>query len=83
MGGWIHDDTRLTNSNLAMEDAHTTLLKLGDTNASFFGVFDGHGGLWFYEEKKRDIKLLIVKGFIQIRFNYRTIHWTNIVQKGA
>jgi serine/threonine protein phosphatase PrpC len=29
---------------LAMEDAHTTLLKLGDTNASFFGVFDGHGG---------------------------------------
>lgn len=29
---------------LAMEDAHTTLLKLGDTNASFFGVYDGHGG---------------------------------------
>ncbi|GAN06897.1 protein phosphatase 2C [Mucor ambiguus] len=29
---------------LTMEDAHTTLLKLGDTNASFFGVFDGHGG---------------------------------------
>lgn len=27
-----------------MEDAHTTLLKLGDTNFSFFGVFDGHGG---------------------------------------
>lgn len=29
---------------IAMEDAHTTLLKLGDTNLSFFGVFDGHGG---------------------------------------
>lgn len=43
--GSIHDDTRLTGYNLAMEDAHTTLLKLGDTNASFFGVFDGHGGL--------------------------------------
>ncbi|CEI95336.1 Putative Protein phosphatase [Rhizopus microsporus] len=27
-----------------MEDAHTTLLKLGDTNCSFFGVYDGHGG---------------------------------------
>ncbi|CEI94046.1 Putative Protein phosphatase [Rhizopus microsporus] len=29
---------------LTMEDAHTTLLKLGDTNCSFFGVYDGHGG---------------------------------------
>ncbi|KAI9282651.1 phosphatase 2C-like domain-containing protein [Sporodiniella umbellata] len=29
---------------LTMEDAHTTLLKLGDTELSFFGVFDGHGG---------------------------------------
>ncbi|KAG2232644.1 hypothetical protein INT48_004244 [Thamnidium elegans] len=29
---------------LTMEDAHTTLLKLGDTDFSFFGVFDGHGG---------------------------------------
>ncbi|KAI8367262.1 phosphatase 2C-like domain-containing protein [Blakeslea trispora] len=29
---------------LTMEDAHTTMLKLGDTGASFFGVFDGHGG---------------------------------------
>lgn len=27
-----------------MEDAHTTLLKLEDTDASFFGVYDGHGG---------------------------------------
>lgn len=38
---WIH----YSNScKLAMEDAHTTLLKLGDTNCSFFGVYDGHGG---------------------------------------
>ncbi|CEP16451.1 hypothetical protein [Parasitella parasitica] len=29
---------------LTMEDAHTALLKLGDTGASFFAVFDGHGG---------------------------------------
>ncbi|KAI7857112.1 phosphatase 2C-like domain-containing protein [Circinella umbellata] len=29
---------------LTMEDAHTTLLKLEDTDASFFGVYDGHGG---------------------------------------
>lgn len=28
-----------------MEDAHTHLLSLpGDKDASFFGVFDGHGG---------------------------------------
>ncbi|EIE82152.1 hypothetical protein RO3G_06857 [Rhizopus delemar RA 99-880] len=27
-----------------MEDAHTTLLRLGDTDFSFFGVYDGHGG---------------------------------------
>ncbi|ORX50932.1 PP2C-domain-containing protein [Hesseltinella vesiculosa] len=29
---------------LTMEDAHATLLKLEDTDASFFGVYDGHGG---------------------------------------
>ncbi|OAD76762.1 hypothetical protein PHYBLDRAFT_131698 [Phycomyces blakesleeanus NRRL 1555(-)] len=29
---------------LTMEDAHTTLLKLADTDSSFFGVYDGHGG---------------------------------------
>ncbi|KAJ1657414.1 Protein phosphatase 2C 2 [Dispira simplex] len=34
---------------LSMEDAHTTVLKLlddqnNDTGASFFGVYDGHGG---------------------------------------
>ncbi|KAL1935260.1 hypothetical protein VTP01DRAFT_4400 [Rhizomucor pusillus] len=29
---------------LSMEDAHTTLLQLDDTDASFFGVYDGHGG---------------------------------------
>lgn len=27
-----------------MEDAHTTLTSYGDTGASFFAVFDGHGG---------------------------------------
>ncbi|KAG0174105.1 Protein phosphatase 2C 2 [Apophysomyces sp. BC1015] len=27
-----------------MEDAHATLLKLDNTEASFFGVYDGHGG---------------------------------------
>ncbi|KAI8081648.1 phosphatase 2C-like domain-containing protein [Halteromyces radiatus] len=29
---------------LTMEDAHATILKLDDTEASFFGVYDGHGG---------------------------------------
>lgn len=27
-----------------MEDAHAAVLKLDDTDASFFGVYDGHGG---------------------------------------
>lgn len=27
-----------------MEDAHAAELKLGDTEASYFGVYDGHGG---------------------------------------
>ena len=32
-----------------MEDAHTHLLTLpGDKDASFFGVFDGHGGKSIY-----------------------------------
>ncbi|KAI8075133.1 phosphatase 2C-like domain-containing protein [Gongronella butleri] len=29
---------------LTMEDAHATVLTLDDTEASFFGVYDGHGG---------------------------------------
>ena len=37
-----------------MEDAHTTMLKLGETGASFFGVFDGHGG-----KKKIIIRVII------------------------
>jgi serine/threonine protein phosphatase PrpC len=36
-----------------MEDAHTTLLKLGNTNFSFFGVYDGHGGKLQHGLKKR------------------------------
>lgn len=31
-----------------MEDAHTTITSFADTGASFFAVFDGHGG----KEKK-------------------------------
>ncbi|KAI9026571.1 phosphatase 2C-like domain-containing protein [Phycomyces nitens] len=29
---------------LSMEDAHAAILKLEDSDASFFGVYDGHGG---------------------------------------
>jgi serine/threonine protein phosphatase PrpC len=28
----------------AMEDAHTTMPCVQDTDASFFAIFDGHGG---------------------------------------
>ncbi len=32
-----------------MEDAHTVLLSLeNDKNASFFGVYDGHGGSFLH-----------------------------------
>jgi serine/threonine protein phosphatase PrpC len=30
-----------------MEDAHCAELKLFDTDACFFGVYDGHGGKLF------------------------------------
>jgi serine/threonine protein phosphatase PrpC len=30
--------------NIAMEDAHCAELDLEETEASFFGVYDGHGG---------------------------------------
>lgn len=41
-----------------MEDAHTTLLKLGDTDFSFFGVFDGHGGK--FKKKRKTPKKIII-----------------------
>jgi serine/threonine protein phosphatase PrpC len=32
-----------------MEDAHTVLLSLeNDKSTGFFGVYDGHGGIYFY-----------------------------------
>jgi serine/threonine protein phosphatase PrpC len=31
-----------------MEDAHCAELKLEDTEASFFGIFDGHAGKAFF-----------------------------------
>jgi serine/threonine protein phosphatase PrpC len=30
--------------NIGMEDAHTAITSYADTGASFFAVFDGHGG---------------------------------------
>ena len=30
--------------NIDMEDAHTTIPEYKNTGASFFAVFDGHGG---------------------------------------
>jgi hypothetical protein len=43
-----------------MEDAHAAVLKLDDTDASFFGVYDGHGGknyipLWTDNERLLNI----------------------------
>lgn len=33
---------------LDMEDAHTTIPEYKNTGASFFAVFDGHGGMYYY-----------------------------------
>lgn len=43
-----------------MEDAHTTLLKLGDTDLSFFGVYDGHGGKFFFIVGKQEIDHILL-----------------------
>ena len=43
-----------------MEDAHTTLLKLEDTDASFFGVYDGHGGKFLYKHLCKNKQYLII-----------------------
>ena len=34
-----------SSESLGMEDAHTTITSYADTGASFFAVFDGHGGI--------------------------------------
>lgn len=41
----------------AMEDAHTTIPEYKNTGASFFAVFDGHGGKINEEEKKAILSL--------------------------
>lgn len=39
-----------------MEDAHTEILSLReDKGAAFFGVYDGHGGMWL-------LKVFVVEG---------------------
>jgi serine/threonine protein phosphatase PrpC len=35
-----------------MEDSHTAIPCYSNTNASFFAVFDGHGGKKLHFEKK-------------------------------
>jgi serine/threonine protein phosphatase PrpC len=36
-----------------MEDAHCAELDVDGTSASFFGVYDGHGGMHFLLPKKK------------------------------
>lgn len=44
-GKFAYASTGMQGWRITMEDAHTNLLSLpGDPNASFFAVFDGHGG---------------------------------------
>lgn len=68
---------QLINFNaLAMEDAHTTLLKLGDTDLSFFGVYDGHGGKIVYVlEKEENQRLtLLCKGSSIAHYTGQTLY---------
>lgn len=36
-----------SHSHIGMEDSHTTITSYADTGASFFAVFDGHGGSFY------------------------------------
>ena len=63
-----------------MEDAHTTLLKLEDTDASFFGVYDGHGGKFLYKHlcKKQTKKSCVLIIIIVHRCYHCSIHGSNL-----
>lgn len=37
-----------------MEDAHCAELDLDGTTASFFGVYDGHGGIYILKQKREN-----------------------------
>jgi serine/threonine protein phosphatase PrpC len=69
----------ITVNIIAMEDAHTTLLNLGDTNLSFFGVYDGHGGN--EESCKIKHRERLAKHIANYRFFYSSLYWSNIIQK--
>lgn len=60
---------------VAMEDAHTTILKLGDTDLSFFGVYDGHGGRLLMLVRKQEINPYNLR----CRFFYSSLYWSNII----
>lgn len=46
-----------------MEDVHTQLLALpGDRDAAFFGVYDGHGGMFSF------VCLVLTPGLVGIIF---------------
>lgn len=43
--GTLWDSFTKCLSCVAMEDAHCAELNVNGTNTSFFGVYDGHGGI--------------------------------------
>lgn len=53
-----------------MEDAHTTINSYGDSGASFFAVFDGHGGeaVAKYSGKKLYKKIIDTPAFERGRY---------------
>ena len=55
-----------------MEDAHCAELDVDGTSASFFGVYDGHGGMHFLLPKKKGSLLNPL-----IRFNSCSIYRAN------
>lgn len=59
-----------------MEDAHCAELDVDGTSASFFGVYDGHGGIRFFTPQKKQNKRAIAQTFL-IRFNSCSIYRTN------
>jgi serine/threonine protein phosphatase PrpC len=60
-----------------MEDAHAAELKLGDTEASYFGVYDGHGGKGNPPWNTNDYASLTMFD----RFDCSGIHWQGLASQ--
>jgi hypothetical protein len=60
---------------LDMEDAHTHLLSLpGDTEACYFGVFDGHGGMSIQRLNLFNYQIILCSGARVAQYSGSNLH---------